>query len=76
MLLLGVEPCSGGEYAYDLLIVSVSMSIHKCEKVGSTPEFKRYAKPNVTEFRQFYLTVPRQALSGGCETSILNSFMP
>ena len=49
----------GGEHAYDLLMVSVSMSIENCEKTGSTPGFRRYANPDATEFQRFHLTVPR-----------------
>ena len=40
MLLLAAELYKGGEHAYDLLIVSVSMSIQNCEKTGSTPILK------------------------------------
>ena len=54
MLLLAVELCQGVEHACDLLIVSVSMSIKKCEKTESTPGFYRCDNP-VTEFRGFHL---------------------
>ena len=32
ILLLAIEPYRSGEPAYHLLVVSISMSIHKCEK--------------------------------------------
>ena len=37
MLVLAVESSKGGEHAYDLLMVSVSVSIQNFEKIGSTP---------------------------------------
>jgi hypothetical protein len=39
MLLLAVEFYKGGKHAYDLLIVSVSISTQNCEKIESTPGF-------------------------------------
>jgi hypothetical protein len=71
MLLLVVELCKGGEHACDLLIVSVSMSIQNCEKMGSIPGFNRCADPYVIEIRRFYLTVPGSGRRKNRENFIL-----
>jgi hypothetical protein len=38
--------------------ISISVSIQNCEKIGSIPGYYD-ANPDVTECRQYYLTVPR-----------------
>ena len=39
--------------------MSMSMSIQNYKKTENTPGYQRYANPEVIEFQQIHLTVPR-----------------